>query len=296
MSVNITQGTGSASVAAEVIATQQYQQIKVVGGEVGSTSVLGVNPDRSINVSVIGAVQTTGSVLLAGGNSSVIVVAQGSVGAVIVGGSVISQVIGSVVSLNTGSIITTNVGSVITVWQNSSVLAVPVGSTIAVLQNASIAGTYAEDVAHTPADRGLFILGVRNDTLASITSADNDYSQQAVGPSGETVAVDAPFTRWVSGVADLRVVLGASVTAIAAQGASVFTYVREVQVANFGSSSVLVKIAGGLGSTLGWTIAPAGGGSNFTTRYKTGENSAVTASINGTASVLVTVSGFTARI
>lgn len=179
--------------------------------------------------------------------------------------------------------------------QNSSILAVPVGSVIAVLQNPSIAGTYAEDAAHTTGDRGIFALNLRNDTLSSVTGTDGDYSPLATGPSGESIAVDAPFTKWVSGVADLRVVLGASVVAIAAPGASIFTYVREVQVANFGPSSVLVKIGGGLGSTLGWTIAPAGGGSNFTTRYKTGENSAITASINGTASVLVTISGFTAK-
>lgn len=169
-------------------------------------------------------------------------------------------------------------------------------SIITVLSAPSIVGTYAEDAAHATGDKGLFALGVRNDNLASVTSADNDYSQLSTGPSGEVVVADAPFTKWTSGVADLRVVLGGSVVAIAAPGASVFTYVREVQVSNFGPSSVLVKIAGGLGSTLGWTIAPAGGGSNFTTRWRTGENSAVTASINGTASVLVNISGFTAKI
>lgn len=159
----------------------------------------------------------------------------------------------------------------------------------------SIVGTYAEDAAHSTGEKGLFVLGVRNDTLTTTTSADSEYSPVTVGPAGETISVDAPYTKWVSGIADLRVVLGASVVAIPAQGTSVFTYIREVQVANFGPSSVLVKIGGGLGSTLGWTIAPAGGGSNFTTRLKTGENSAVTASINGTASVLVTLSGFTAK-
>lgn len=259
----------------------KYQQIKVVGGEVGSTSVLGVNPDRSINVSVLGAVNT---------------IVSGSVATVFQGSVLTIPTSSTIAVLQSSSILAVPVGSVITVWQNSSVLAVPVGSTIGVWQNASIVGTYFDDAAHDAGARGLGILGVRNDTLASVSSTDNDYSHFSVGPSGETIAVDAPFTKWVSGIADLRDVLGASVTAIDAQGASVFTYVREVQVSNFGPSSVLVKIAGGLGSTLGWTIAPAGGGSNFTTRYKTGENSAVTASINGTASVLVTVSGFTAKI
>lgn len=206
--------------------------------------------------------------------------------------------IGALVNLGTGSVITVSTGSIITVWKDSSVLAVPVGSTIAVLQAASVVGTYAEDAAHTPGDKGLFSLGVRNDTLASVTSATGDYSQVSTGPSGEVVTANAPITKWVRGTADLRVVLGSSVTAIAAQGASVFTYVTSAQVANFGSASVIVTFAGGLGSILGYTIAPAGGGSNiyYPNALKTGENSAFTASISGTASVLVSVQGFTAGV
>jgi len=344
--IPITEGQGQSSVAAEQIGAIKYQQIKVIGGETGSTSVMGVNPDRSINVSVLGVVATSGSSIIAatsvmGANDTetnsqamfagvnngkvvgvvypmvfngsswgrmrgdttggLIVQARGTSSFIgVIKGSVATALLDSSASVITvsqnSSVISVPVGSVITVWQDSSVLAVPVGSTINVWQTPSIVGTYAEDAAHSPGDKGVFQLGVRNENLTSVTSATNDYSQFTVGAAGEQIIADAPFTKWVSGIADLRVVQGASVTAIAAQGASVFTYVREVQVANFGSSSVLVKIAGGLGSTLGWTIAPAGGGSNFTTRYKTGENSAVTASINGTASVLVTVSGFTAGI
>lgn len=357
MSIPISTGSGAASVAAEAVSGLQYQQIEVLGK--GGASTLGVNPDGSLNASIIGTpnVNVSGSVAAIQSGTRMTSVVSTVPSSVLVGASIFGQlpggtaVLGSVAALQgtnpwvmvgsvygsgsvaafqAGTVITSLVstvpssvlvgasifgqlpagtaplGSVATLqgtnpWLtnhvgNGSIITVSTGSVIAALQGASIVGTYAEDVAHTPADKGIFTLGVRNDTLASVTSATGDYSQVTVGPSGETVAVDAPFTKWVSGVADLRVVLGASVTAIAAQGASVFTYVREVQVANFGSASVLVKIAGGLGSTLGWTIAPAGGGSNFTTRYKTGENSAVTASINGTASVLVTISGFTASI
>lgn len=214
--VAITDGQGQSSVAAEQIGTVKYQIIKVVGGETGSTSVMGVNPDRSINVSVLGS--------------------------------------------------------------------------------PTISGTYAEDAAHTTGNNGVFALGVRNDLQPSITSADGDYSPLAVGPTGALTAHDAPITQWVQGTADLRVSLGGSIVAIAAPGASIFTYIREVQVANMGSASVLVTIAGGLGSILGYTIAPAGGGSNYVTRLKTGANSAVTASISGAASVLVSMQGFTAKI
>ena len=263
MSIPISTGTGVASVAAEAVSGLQYQQIEVLG--LGGGSTLGINPDASLNASIIGVATVRFA------NSSILAVP-------------------------VGSVITTPIGSVITVLQSSSILAVPVGSIITIIQAASIAGTYQEDVAHTPADRGLLMFGVRRDTLASITSATDDYSPIAVGPSGAVTSHDAPITRWIQGTADLRVVLGASVTAIVAQGASVFTYIREIQVANMGSASVLVTFAGGLGSILGYTIAPAGGGSNFITRLKTGANSAFTASISGTASVLVSAQGFTADI
>ena len=272
MPIPISTGSGVASVASQLVGGSHYQQVEILGQGGGST--LGVNPDGSLNASIIGVPAISFA------NSSILAVPVGSVVAV----------------LQSSSILSVPVGSVITVIQGSSILSVPVGSTITIIQAASIAGTYQEDVAHAPADRGLLMFGVRRDTLASITSATDDYSPIAVGPSGAVTAHDAPITRWVQGTADLRVVLGASVTAIAAQGASVFTYIREIQVLNMGSASVIVTLAGGLGSILGYTIAPAGGGSNFITRLKTGANSAFTASISGTASVIVSAQGFTADI
>lgn len=192
-------------------------------------------------------------------------------------------------------------GSVMAVRTDlASVIAITtaVGSTIAILQAPSIVGTYAEDAAHTSADKGVFALQVRNDTMSSITSTDGDYSPQAVGPVGEVLTANSPITKWISGTADLRVVLGTSVQVLAAQGTSTFTYVTGVQVANLGPASVLVTIAGGLGSILAYTIAPAGGGSNvvYPNPLRTGENSKVTASLSGTASVLVSAQGFNAKI
>ncbi len=182
-------------------------------------------------------------------------------------------------------------------FANSSILAVPVGSIITIQQAQSIVGTYAEDAGHVTADKGVFALGVRNDALSSITSADLDYSPHAVGPTGETIVAIAPFTKGIQGTGDLRVVQGASVTVIAAQGVSIFSYIRAAQLANMGSASVLVTFGGGLGSVLSYSIAPAGGGSNikFDPWLKTGANSAFTASINGTASVLVSAQGFIAK-
>src|SRR3990167_9180487 len=65
----------------------------------------------------------------------------------------------------------------------------------------SIVGTYGEDAGHATGNSGLFTMGVRNDDLSSITSADLDYSPHAVGPAGEGIVANAPLTKWVQGVA-----------------------------------------------------------------------------------------------
>lgn len=49
---------------------------------------------------------------------------------------------------------------------------------------ADVAFDYAEDSAHTTGDIGAFTLGVRNDTNATLTSADGDYSPFAVDSAG----------------------------------------------------------------------------------------------------------------
>jgi len=45
-------------------------------------------------------------------------------------------------------------------------------------------GTYAEDSVHTSADDGTFILGVRNDTLASLVDTDGDYAPFQLNADG----------------------------------------------------------------------------------------------------------------
>lgn len=467
--IPITEGSGATSVAAEQIGTVKYQIIKVVGAEAGSTSTLGVNPDRSINVSVVGTVAMAGSVLavptgnqsvsgavtapagsvmtiatLAGSimsvsatapagsimtivhpagsvtgvrtdNASVITIQPaGSILAVsgtttTIAGSILSithpagsvtgvrtdnasvitvAIAGSVTGVRTdnasvitvwkdssvislqpaGSVLavsgsfspsgnqsisgTVNIGtggpvsvlgtmsvlgtvpvtqattpwsvtapagsvltiatlagsvvgvrtdnsSVITVPQFSSILAVPVGSIITVWQSPSIVGTYVEDAASASADKGVFTLNVRNDTMASVSSSDGDYTQLTVGPVGEAITANSPITKWVSGTASMLggVPMTCSVTVIAAQGSSVFTYVTGIQVANMGSASVLVSFGAATSSLIGYTIAPAGGGSNinFPNGLKTNANAAFSASISGTASIYVSAQGFISK-
>lgn len=318
---------------------------------VGTMSVVGTLGPASI--SGVGVFNTNNI-----GNGSVITVSQGSIAAVIIGGSIAASftppanqsVSGTVnlgptsvaalqgtnpwfVQLTSGSVITTGgnssvqvvgqipptsvsgvgvfntnpvgSGSVITVPQPASVSGVGIfnvnnigsGSVVTLFsQSPSIVGTYAEDAPHTTADKGLFVMGVRNETLSSITSADGDYSPHVVGAAGEVVIANSPFTKWISG--QTSVMYGPSVQAIAPQGASVFTYITGIQLANPSANNALVKFTGGLGSVLAWTMAPANGGSNiyFQNALKTGENSGFSASISGTGSVYLSAQGFIAKI
>ena len=80
MAIPITEGSGTASVATETIAGISYQQIEVYGA--GGASILAINPDGSINASIIGTLKITGSVQSAAvANQSV----SGTVGASIIG-------------------------------------------------------------------------------------------------------------------------------------------------------------------------------------------------------------------
>ena len=116
-------------------------------------------------------------------------------------------------------------------------------------------------------------------------------------PQSSVKSWNAPIASWVSGTADLRSNTGGSVAVIAGQGGVIATYITGLQVANYGPSSVLVTLAGNSqgGSILGYTIAPAGGGSNvvYPNALITGGNQPFTASINAVASVLVSAQGFT---
>ena len=117
----------------------------------------------------------------------------------------------------------------------------------------SVVGTYAEDAQHTTGEKGLFVLGVRNDTLSSITSLDTDYSPMVVGPMGEGITANAPITKWIYGVAST--VNSSVTTLIPAQGASIFSYITSYQVVNTGAVPTLVTFKSG-SVVLGYASAP----------------------------------------
>lgn len=198
-------------------------------------------------------------------------------------------------------------GSVLNANISGSVAARLFASSVSALQGTepwvigSIVGTYAEDAVHGTTDKGIFTLNVRNDTMSSVTSADGDYGALSVGPVGEAIVANSPITKWVSG--RTSVMNGVSVQALAAPGASIFTYITGINVINESANTARVTITQGLGavvaSMLTWVIAPAGGGSNSTylNPIRVLDNNGVSASVNSaTASIYVTITGFTAKI
>lgn len=255
----------------------------------GATVAIGAALPTGTNF--LGTVSVVGNL----GSSSV----SGTVGASIVGQLPAgTAMLGSVVAYQgvTPWVVNFQNSSIIAV-QAGSVVSLSVGSVITVLQAASIVGTYAEDAASASGDKGFLVMGARNDTLASVTSNDGDYSSHVVGPAGELIAANAPFTKWVQGNISVLATFGVSVAAIPAQGASIFTYITGVQVANMSASSVLVTLSGATSSIIGYTVAPAGGGSNmvFPNALKTSANGAFTASVSGVSSVYLSAQGFISK-
>lgn len=74
--IPITTGTGQASVAADLVSGNSYQQIKVVDGTIGGNTPLKINADGSITASIYGSISVTPAA-----NQSV----SGTIGASIIG-------------------------------------------------------------------------------------------------------------------------------------------------------------------------------------------------------------------
>ena len=152
------------------------------------------------------------------------------------------------------------IGQISTVSTVTSVTAI--GASVTTGTSAAHVGK-AEDAAASSGDTGVFVLGVRNDTLATATtSTDADYSQLSVDSLGRLITTHAPHGIMVHGNASAT---GTSDTSlVAAGGASIKNYITDILAANTGASTTLLTIKDGSGgSTLLTTIVPAGGGSNI---------------------------------
>ena len=173
------------------------------------------------------------------------------------------------------------------------------GTVNATLVAPSIVGTYAEDAAHTTASQGLFVLGVRNDTVASFVSADTEYSPLATDSAGRVIG--KPFAAEEGAYRFTGSVVSGSVTLIRASAIGQRQYITDFWIANthtVTSVATLVTFQDGSTSIIARTIAPAGGGSNspgiaMPLRTNPSQDLAFTAS-PAPSILYVTVSGYQA--
>jgi hypothetical protein len=285
------------------VPTPSYVAYQLAGSVMATSATVTTGPS---SVQLLAGVQPIGSVAVLQGTSPWLIT--GSVAnAMIKGVSSVylqagSAAIGSVATLQgtspwliTGSVMNAMTRGVASVYQGTSPWVVTADNNSVIS-----ADSYSEDAAHATGNRGTFIMGVRNDTLASITSADNDYSPFTVGPSGETIVANAPITKWIS--ATTSVMAGPSVLVFAAPGASVFNYVSGYHITNPGTVAAHIAFSEGLGavpaSIMFFGIAPAGGGSNVVFRNPiktTLANKNISASVSAHSSVYITMEGFTVK-
>lgn len=98
----------------------------------------------------------------------------------------------------------------------------------------------AEDAGHTTGDVGVFALGVRNDTLASVTTTTADYSQLSTDTSGIVMVAGAP--RALKGTFQVQLSNTTSETTILAATASTFHDLYGLILANTGATTTKVSI------------------------------------------------------
>lgn len=122
----------------------------------------------------------------------------------------------------------------------------------------------AEDSASSGGDTGVAFYGIRNDALASNVGSDADYGPPVIDKSNRLIFFPfAPVEARITGTATTT---GTSDTSlVAASGnAGLKTYITDCQFANTGSTTALITLKDGSGgTTLAYTIAPTGGGSNI---------------------------------
>ena len=282
-----------------------------VSGTVGA-SIVGQLPAGTAVLGSVAALQGTNPWIVNFANSSIIAINAGSVFATQSGTWRTSVVSSTPSSMLVGASIfgqlpagTAPIGSVATLqgtnpwivnFQNSSILSVPTSSTIVVFQAPSIVGTYSEDSAHTTADKGFFVMGVRNDTVASFTGSNGEYNPFAHDSAGRVLA--KPFAAEEARIEGYNSVVSTSVTTlVAAAGAGLRNYITDLWVANTGATTTLITFRSGGGtSVLGYTIAPTAGGSNLIglqTPIRTQANETFDFQATSSSSILfVTVKGY----
>lgn len=115
----------------------------------------------------------------------------------------------------------------------------------------------AEDAAHTSGDTGIQALGVRNDTLADVTSASGDYSQQSTDIKGRVITTTAPRTLKLA--QQTTITSSTTETTVLTAVASTFLDVYGVIVANTSATACDVTFKDATAGTTRFNIyVPAG--------------------------------------
>lgn len=288
-SVSGTVGASIIGLPPFVLGGSTNASVITVGSPVANQSVSG-----TVGASIIGTVPVTQATnpwtvvsSIAGGIFPI----SGSVAAVVTNFPTTQNVSGSVVAFQAGTNITSISGQVTVVSSLTGGIFPISGSVAAVVTNfptnqnvsgsvvafqggtqitsisgtvtiASIVATYAEDSASTDGQAGLFVLGVRNDTIASLVSADKDYGAFTTDSAGRTLM--RPFAAEEARVEGYNSVVSTSVTTlIPISAAGIRNYVTDLWFINTGATTAGIVLQDGLGSVLGYAIAPAGGGWNL---------------------------------
>lgn len=212
---------------------------------------------------------------------SVITVSQGSVATVIIGGSIAASftppanqsVSGTVGASVIGTVPVTQSGTVITSLVSTIPSSVIVGASIfgtapvtqagtwtaSVFGNLSVLGTVPVTQSGTWSPSALSYL-TRNDTLASTLGADGTLGLATRDSAGRTVV--KPFAAEEATFSYTGSVVSGSVTLIAPSAIGKRNYITDFWAANTGVLTTLLTFRGGDTSVVGYTIVPAGGGSN----------------------------------
>lgn len=142
------------------------------------------------------------------------------------------------------------------------------------------------------------IHGHRNDAISSYLGGDLSWRPIATDSAGRVLA--RPFAAEESRIEGYASTVNLNSTSIiAAAGTGLRNYITDVWVANTGAAATLVTfLSGGGASVVGYTIAPAGSGSNLpglTTPIRTDANATFDfRAATGTSVLYVTAKGFKA--
>lgn len=293
----------STTITGTVAVTQGTSPWIVAGGGTagsaasGVVTVQGIASMTPVQVSQATASNLNATVVQGTGSNLHTVVDSGTITTVSTVTS-LSQFAGNAINLGNGTVGTGTLR--VTLASDSTGNIATIGTSVTPGTSAAHLGK-AEDAATSSGDTGVFILATRNDTLAATTSADGDYTSPTVGSAGEVVMSRSPFSAMTSGTGTTTGTSGVSV--ISAPGANIFLYITDVIIANTGSTTSLITLQldpAGTPTTLGYTIAPAGGGSNlhFSTPLKVTTANKAFGFTAGSASTTIycTAIGFTAKV